>query len=315
MNEQYEPYGGWILQEKVNVMSNKTKILASAVNTNNISLVLLGANGRPMPHVIDKGHPHFAKIKEKVSRNDANGLEEMISISKAITKWGNGTIIVQNGEVRYNGNVIHNSLTRRIMAMLEQSLDVTPLVNFLIRLENNPSMTARNELYDFLSGNNLPFTRDGRFLAYKRVRGDYKDIYTGTMSNHVGATVSMPRSQVDDNRNNTCSRGLHFASLGYARDSYGHDHGNRMVILAIDPADVVSIPTDYNNQKGRAWKYDVIGEIPLDNLYQKDYLEAHVVVETQNYDREEEDMTSFLSRKASLQRRDSRGRFLKNKSR
>lgn len=293
----------------------QTRMLASAVNANNISLVLLGANGRPMPYVVDKGHPHFEQIKQKVQRNDANGLEDLINISKAITKWGNGTIIVQNGEVHYNGNVIHNSLTRRIMQMLEQRLDVTPLVNFLVRLENNPSMTARNELYDFLSGNNLPFTRDGFFLAYKRVRDDYKDIYTGSMDNRPGVTVQMPRSQVDDNRNNTCSRGLHFASLGYARDSYGSIRGNRMVILAIDPADVVSIPTDYNNQKGRAWKYTVIGEIPLDKLYEKDYLEDHVVVETQNYDREQEDMTSFLSRKASLQRRDSRGRFLKNKSR
>lgn len=37
----------------------QTRMLASAVNANNISLVLLGANGRPMPYVVDKGHPHF----------------------------------------------------------------------------------------------------------------------------------------------------------------------------------------------------------------------------------------------------------------
>jgi hypothetical protein len=33
------------------------------------------------------------------------------------------------------------------------------------------------------------------------------------------------------------------------------------MILKISPADVVSIPTDYNNSKGRTCKYEVIGEL------------------------------------------------------
>ena len=33
------------------------------------------------------------------------------------------------------------------------------------------------------------------------------------------------------------------------------------MILKINPADVVSIPSDYNNSKGRACRYEVIGEI------------------------------------------------------
>jgi hypothetical protein len=38
--------------------------------------------------------------------------------------------------------------------------------------------------------------------------------------------------------------------------------GNRVVIVEIDPRDVVSIPSDYNNAKGRCWKYKVVGEVP-----------------------------------------------------
>ena len=37
------------------------------------------------------------------------------------------------------------------------------------------------------------------------------------------------------------------------------------MIVKISPADVVSIPSDYNNAKGRACKYEVIGEIGNDN--------------------------------------------------
>jgi hypothetical protein len=33
------------------------------------------------------------------------------------------------------------------------------------------------------------------------------------------------------------------------------------VIVKINPRDVVSIPTDYNNAKGRACRYEVIGEV------------------------------------------------------
>ena len=33
------------------------------------------------------------------------------------------------------------------------------------------------------------------------------------------------------------------------------------MIVKITPADVVSIPTDYNDAKGRACRYEVIGEL------------------------------------------------------
>jgi hypothetical protein len=67
----------------------------------------------------------------------------------------------------------------------------------------------------------------------------------------------MERNKVDDNQNNTCSSGLHFCSENYLR-SFG---GDRTVIVKINPRDVVSIPTDYDNSKGRACRYEVIGEV------------------------------------------------------
>jgi hypothetical protein len=33
------------------------------------------------------------------------------------------------------------------------------------------------------------------------------------------------------------------------------------VRLAFNPADVVSIPSDYNDTKGRTWRYIVVGEL------------------------------------------------------
>jgi hypothetical protein len=76
----------------------------------------------------------------------------------------------------------------------------------------NPSYRAVNELYGFLEKNRLPITPDGHFLAYKKVRDDYKDIHSGTMDNSVGKIVEMERNQVNDDKNQTCSSGLHFCS-------------------------------------------------------------------------------------------------------
>jgi hypothetical protein len=122
---------------------------------------------------------------------------------------------------------------------------------------SNPSKRAVDELYGFLEKNNLPITPDGHFLAYKKVRDDYTDVHSGTMDNGVGQIVEMERNEVDDNKDRTCSTGLHFCSQNYLN----HFGGERIVIVKINPRDVVSIPSDYNDSKGRACRYEVIGEL------------------------------------------------------
>jgi hypothetical protein len=47
------------------------------------------------------------------------------------------------------------------------------------------------------------------------------------------------------------------ASLG----NLNHFGGERIMIVKINPRDVVSIPSDYNDTKGRACRYEVIGEL------------------------------------------------------
>jgi hypothetical protein len=42
------------------------------------------------------------------------------------------------------------------------------------------------------------------------------------------------------------------------------DSDSRTVIVKIHPRDVVSIPNDYSKSKGRACRYEVIGELGVD---------------------------------------------------
>jgi hypothetical protein len=80
------------------------------------------------------------------------------------------------------------------------------------------------------------------------------------MNNSVGEIVEMERNEVDDNKDRTCSTGLHFCSQDYLN----HFGGERVVIVKINPRDVVSIPSDYNDSKGRACRYEVVGELGVD---------------------------------------------------
>jgi hypothetical protein len=121
----------------------------------------------------------------------------------------------------------------------------------------------------------LPITSNGTIQAYKAVRENYTDCHTGTFDNTVGNTLQMPRNKVDDNKDVGCSYGFHAGTFEYARDfmpSNGH-----LLIVEIDPADVVSIPTDCQFQKLRTCKYKVTQEynVTLDeNEIQDSYLET-----------------------------------------
>ena len=68
----------------------------------------------------------------------------------------------------------------------------------------------------------------------------------------------MPREDVDDCREVTCSKGLHFCSQSYL-SSYSGGQG-RVLIVKVNPRDVCAIPSDHANAKGRACCYEVVCE-------------------------------------------------------
>lgn len=215
-------------------------------------------------HTIDDQHPNYHKIREAVRNKDYAAAEPLINIGRAIANFAMGKIRVENGCVYYGNMEVKNALVDRILDMINEGFDAQPMLRFLENLMQNPSKRAVDELYMFLEQTSLPITDDGHFLAYKKVNSDYKDFYTGTMDNSVGQVLEMPRNQVDDERDRTCSYGLHFCSLTYLPHYFGNQ--GHVMIVKINPADVVSIPSDYNNAKGRTCRYEVIGEHHSENM-------------------------------------------------
>ncbi len=238
------------------------------VQGNNVTVVIGNK-----PHTIAKSHITYNKVIDAIKAQDWDKVKDIIEPKKVVLSYGKGNVSVQGDQLYWKGKPMNNGLATRMIAMLQDEFPIEPLVNFMENLMTNPSKRAVDELYGFLEKNSLPITPDGCFLAYKKVRNDYLDIHSGTMDNSVGKVVSMERNEVDDDKDRTCSAGLHFCSQDYL-PHFGNGYDNRVVILKINPRDVVSIPSDYNNAKGRACSYEVIGEIgndadKIDNAFNK----------------------------------------------
>jgi hypothetical protein len=235
------------------------------MNTNNIAVTITGSGKitaciEGAIHTIDTTHPNYSKALQCVKDSDWTGFLDSVDLTRKVRDFIlNSNVEIKDGIIIYKGEVVHNTLTKRVISFMQQDLPFKPLLNFLVNLMENPSYRAVNELYDFLDIGELPITEDGHFLAFKNVKSDYKDIHSGTFNNSVGSTCEMPRHKVDEDKDRTCSYGLHFCSIKYLphfRDS----NGGKTMILKINPKDVVAIPADYNNTKGRTCKYQVIGE-------------------------------------------------------
>ena len=185
-------------------------------------------------------------------------------------------IEVKDGSVFVDGDAIQSVVAERIINFLADGVDCLPIFKFITRLQLNPSKRAVDELYTFLEHKHLPLTETGTFLAYKAVRNDYTDKHTGKFFNGVGEVLSMPRNKVDDDKNVGCSYGFHAGTLRYASEfACGTD---KLVLVEIDPADVVSIPTDCEFQKLRTCRYKVVAEYerPLvEHVYESRFSTEH----------------------------------------
>lgn len=241
------------------------------------------------PHTVSKSHIAYNKLLNAIKAGEWETVQDIIEPKQVVLDFGQGNVSIQGDKIFWKGREMHNALTKRMVAMIQEDFPVDPLVAFMENLMENPSKRAVNELYGFLEKNTLPITSDGCFLAYKKVRQDYLDVHSGTVLNKPAVymtdedraalaeaagknnevtvevvddvtVVSMERNLVDDDQNRTCSTGLHFCSKDYL-SVFG---GERIVILKINPRDVVSIPNDYNDSKGRCARYEIVDEIDKD---------------------------------------------------
>lgn len=235
-----------------------SKLRAYAITDNNVTVNL--ANGQT--HIIARTDALADKLIKALREGRSDEIADLVSASKRVEKYGKGNFKVVDGVILINGQAVPDVLSRKILRFQADGLPYQPLVKFAENLQKNPSYRSVNELFQFLEKNDHPITENGNFIAYKKVRVDFKDVHTGTFDNSPGVTVEMNRNQVNEDSSQTCSSGLHVANFDYATNFY---NGGLMLECEVNPADVVSIPADYNQSKMRVCRYKVLGTVDCEH--------------------------------------------------
>jgi hypothetical protein len=234
-------------------------------------------------------HPNWPKIMDAVKAQDelelirlVNLKETVLSFDKTPTNEG-GNITIDNGEVFYKGKKLFGMDIERILQFTAGGFPAMAMIQFLEKKLQNPSYRSIEQLYTFLENIGITLTPEGKFLGYKGVGEYFYSIHAGTLTllqgransngnifNGIGEVVECPRNEVCDDFDNACGPGLHVGSLEYATG-----WGPKVIIVEVDPADVVSVPKDSSFQKLRCRKYKVVGECQgkLSKTYTEEFVD------------------------------------------
>lgn len=220
------------------------------------------------PFAFNDKHLHYNDLLKAAEDNNSAEFMRLYDIQKELQKSMDVYIVdkdidlhISNGQIIYNGEVVHNFVCERILSAYKDNVSYKNLINFLKKLLQNPSRRAVEQLYSFLEHKGMPITDDGDFIAWKSVRFDYKDKYSNTIDNSVGKVIEVPRNKVDDDYNRHCSHGLHVGALEYSGPGGWYNNpGDKVLAVKVNPADAVAVPSDHSFTKLRVCRYEVIGE-------------------------------------------------------
>jgi len=203
--------------------------------------------------------------------NKLDELENLLTMKEQTVKGLKG-FVVNHGIVYINDRPLPELLSQRMVQARRNNESITPHINFWKRLCRNPSRHSVVELFQCLEVNHHPIMPNGCFIAWKGVNKDFTDTWTGLQDYTPGNSPEMERNEVNDDDHNTCADGYHVASYKFAV-GWAKQHKGRLIMVIVDPKDVVTVPTDGQFQKIRVCKFTSLKEVPLndepclDNVY------------------------------------------------
>ena len=229
------------------------------------------------PLVATREHPKFDQIVREVSQQRpdltdtfVSGLEGLFDESRKLAEHFNrlsDRISVGAGRVYFDMMPVDNAITAEILRYVSAGLDdYKPLVNFMEKIETNPLEHSRQNLFRWLEKHDFAIAPDGDFYAYKGLGTGWLssnsgraivngEVHQGRIPNRPGSVIEMPRNEVQHDPRHGCSTGLHVANWMFAKD---FARGGGVVKVKVNPRDVVSVPTESNDDKMRVCRYVVI---------------------------------------------------------
>ena len=212
----------------------------------------------------------YERIKEMHQNGDQDYSEFFAELKlKEVSFTTEHGVKVSKEGIYLNNLHLQDQLADWIVENIDSISPDSSYIRFLDNLAQNPDQRMQEQLYGFLKHTDVKINEDGMVLAYKAVSHNFKDIHSNTFDNSVGAVVEMPRDEVDDDPENTCSRGLHVAAASYIPQYGRKEYQHRVVQVLINPKDFVSIPVDYNFAKARVCCSTVAREVTWEEIWRR----------------------------------------------
>jgi len=185
---------------------------------------------------------------------------------------------IEGGVIKFGDYVLEKTLSDHILSLLDE--ENVPkdeklwksYITFLDNLHQNVNEDIRKQLFRWMdyenkAGVGFGITEDGCIVGYKGCEGTVLEpvsIFSGTaivdgveitgkIPNKVGSVISMPRSAVQYDPEVGCSVGLHVGTRDYAIN-----WAPILLLVKVNPRDVVSVPYECDSQKMRVCKYTVL---------------------------------------------------------
>jgi hypothetical protein len=235
-------------------------------------------------HSATDQHPAWDRIIQGVMAEDdaVYKLFDVGAVAAEAFERLSDRVTISGGNIYFDNEKMDGALEEQISRFVEagSEADWLPLINFYEKVMTNLNEHTREQLYRWLNQQQISITPEGDFIAYKGVKPrkiddnyEWESIsrgraivdgkpYDGSIPNDVGAVVEMPRGEVQHDPKVGCHTGLHAGTWKYAKDfSQG-----AVLRVAINPRDVVSVPTDCNDAKLRTCRYTVLEVTDKENL-------------------------------------------------
>ncbi len=242
------------------------------IESNDSIIVVLVKDGQIFTTTAEANPDNIDTIVDRARARDYEGLEALFTLEDRVRiayEPLSERVSVRDGRVLFDNDPVDEVIERGILRSLKEGLeDHKPLVNFMEKVYTNTNEHTRESLFRWLNTEDFTIDADGDIVGYKGLRSDYTSVHAGpgivngesfeqaNLDNSPGNVVEMPRSEVTHDPAVGCARGLHVGSWDYA-SSFGN---GVTVEVRVNPRDVVSVPTDCNDQKMRVAKYRVVGD-------------------------------------------------------
>jgi len=207
-------------------------------------------------HTIAAKAANFDALVAALKAEEWDKVPGLLTVEETLGTWSEGEFKAEGGTVTHQGEAVPEPVAERIIGSLAEGGDPAAMLKFTERLRRNPDSNSVNQLFAFMKHLGIPVRPNGKILAYKGVKTNFRDCYTGNIDNSPGKLVQMDRKLIDPDPASACGKGLHVGALAYA-GTFGD--GGQVVICEVDPEHVVSVPNDHSCQKMRVCEYRVIG--------------------------------------------------------